>query len=209
MSSTSSASSSSSLISSKSQLSCTLPNPMNANTISTRSENQLKCSMNAMKETVLRNKITKDYGALSDEICRLKRENEELKFENKELKEEVDYLNNEKQIFEEDKKDVTDIENKLREVSDKMKDLEISKEALVKELKDTKEQLNQCSDKYTLHKASWEENLKRAEEDIVRLDALVDEIVLAFNANRDVIAQSPLLAQIHDRLLRSIAQSAP
>lgn len=85
----------------------------------------------------------------------------------------------------------------------------ISKETLEKELKVTKERLNQSSDKYSQQKASWEENLKRAEEDIVRLDALVDEIVLAFNANRDVIAQSPLLTQIHDRLLRSYAQSPP
>ncbi|XP_015789176.1 sperm-associated antigen 5 [Tetranychus urticae] len=189
----------------------TPPSPSFANPLK---DIQLKSSMNALKENYLRSKITKDYETLSEEIQRLQKKNEELEFENNEFRETIDYLNCEKQIIEEDKKEFeeqlakeiitrTEIEAKLQQAYNKIQSLENEIESLGKEVKDRNDELDKLDKRYIKHRAIWEENERRAEDEIKRLDQFIDEMKSILKGNYDIVSKCKPLELMFQKLIET------
>ncbi|XP_053211630.1 sperm-associated antigen 5-like [Panonychus citri] len=172
---------------------------------------QLKSSMNVLKENFLRSKITKDYETLSEEIQRLQKKNEDLEFENKEFRETILYLNDEKQIIEEEKKEIedqlskeiktrTEIEVKLQQMTTTNQSLQNEIESLGKEVKNSNDELDKLDKRYIKHRAIWEENERRAEDEIKRLDQFLDQVKCVLKENPEILTKCKPLEELYQKL---------
>lgn len=125
----------------------------------------------------------------------------EVENDYKEAKESVDFVVSEQAILAEELKEAQDTLSRERAEWDKVRqerDQELIEARAQLEIKD--ETLQRLASKFARNRDVWLENEKKANEEIQKLDELIDRMVTAMSANTDVVRTWPEMKTLLEEL---------